>query len=134
MEELLDELYTETILDHFQHPRHAGTLPSPSARVTEHNPLCGDTITLDVRYDASGRVCDLAFTGQGCAISQAAFSLASQEIIGKSSEQIEQLGFSDVQKLLGAPLAPARVRCALLGLVALKKAGILYRASEKKNA
>ena len=123
----MDELYTETILDHFQHPRHTGTLSRPSARVTEHNPLCGDTITLDVAWDAAGVVSDLAFTGQGCAISQAAMSLLSETVLGKNAEQIEEVSFSEVENLLGVRLSPARVTCALLGLAALKKVAILHR-------
>lgn len=130
----MDELYTETILDHFQRPHHVGTLDQPSARVTEHNPLCGDVIHLDVSYDAAtGLLSDLAFTGQGCAISQAAVSLLSDEVIGKSAEQIEKLGLSDIEKLIGTSLAPARAQCAVLGLAALKKAGILSRATQRKK-
>ncbi|MBI4268279.1 iron-sulfur cluster assembly scaffold protein [Candidatus Uhrbacteria bacterium] len=124
----MDELYTETILDHFQYPRHRGQLTCPDARITEHNPLCGDTIHLDVSWDGGARLFDLAFTGQGCAISQAALSLLSDTIIGKTPEEIERVSFSDVQKLLGVVLAPARAPCALLGLAALKKAAILHRA------
>lgn len=126
----MDDLYTETILDHFQYPHHRGQLSNPSNRVTEHNPLCGDTINLDVLWN-DGAIDDLAFTGQGCAISQAAMSLLSDTVIGKTAEQIETITLPDIEAMLSARLAPARATCALLGLAALKKAAILNRASQR---
>lgn len=122
------DLYSETILDHSRYPHHAGSLTSPTARIAEHNPLCGDTIQLDVAFDEEGRLIDLAFNGSGCAISQAAMSLLSDDVLGKHSAEIVSLAASSALALLGVTLAPARVQCALLGFTALKKAAIMENA------
>ncbi|MDO8572080.1 MAG: SUF system NifU family Fe-S cluster assembly protein [bacterium] len=115
------DLYSDIILDHYQHPRHAGALKHPSVHVAEHNPLCGDTIQLDVAI-THGKVADVGFVSSGCAISQAAMSMLSENIIGKHVEEINALSNDSVFSLLQVPISPARVKCALLGLAATKHA------------
>lgn len=117
----MNDIYTETILDHFQHPHHAGELPRPTVKVTEHNPLCGDSISLSLIIK-NGVVKDAGFVGSGCAISQAAMSLLADEICGKKISVLKKLTPAKIYSLLGAPISPARVKCALLGLAALQKA------------
>jgi len=115
------DLYTETILDHYQNPHHVGELIDHSVRVIEHNPVCGDKIQLDLIVK-NGAVSDLAFVGDGCAISQAAMSLLTDEVKGKKISVLKKMLPAKVYDLLHVPISPGRVKCALLGYVALENA------------
>lgn len=115
------DIYTETILDHYQHPHHAGALSSPTIKVSEDNPLCGDKISLDLIIK-NGAVEDVGFVGTGCAISQAAMSLLADEIQGKKISNLKKLTPAKMYKLLHIPISPGRIKCALLGFTTLQKA------------
>lgn len=125
------DLYTETILDHYEYPRHAGRLVVPTIRVREDNVLCGDYIELDCLFDSRGGLADIAFTGSGCAISQASMSLLSETVIGKTCQDIWSLSPDAIQQLIGSSITPARLRCAMLGVVALKRACEAYAKKKK---
>ncbi|MEK7618910.1 MAG: iron-sulfur cluster assembly scaffold protein [Patescibacteria group bacterium] len=120
------DLYSETILDHYQYPRHRGSLPHPTLRASESNPLCGDSLTLEVTLDEKSRLTDIAFSGAGCAISQASMSLLSETLVGKTVRELDVLAPEDVFRLLGVPISPARQSCALLGFSTLKKMIVDY--------
>ncbi|MCS7060181.1 MAG: SUF system NifU family Fe-S cluster assembly protein [Anaerolineae bacterium] len=122
----MEDLYREHLLDHYENPRHRGTLDPADISHEESNPLCGDTIRIDIRLGEDGRRIDqIAFSGDGCIISQAAASMLLEEIAGKSIEDAQKLETQDVLKLVGVPLTTNRVKCAALSLKVLK-AGI-YR-------
>ena len=118
------DLYAENILDHYRNPRNKQKL-APELQYlvthTEANLSCGDevTISLNIKDD---RISELSWDGTGCAISQAAMSLLSEELQGKTIMEIEALTPKDVYEVLGVPIGPRRVKCALLGLHALKNA------------
>lgn len=114
------DLYSEIILDHYQNPHHTGELPDPKISIFKNNPLCGDTIELDLKI-SGGKIKDVAFIGNGCAISQASMSLLSDYIIGKKTEEVLNIKSSEIYELLGVPISPARVKCALLGLDAAQE-------------
>ena len=114
-----DEIYREEILEHSQNPRQHGTLESPTYTYEDANPLCGDRIRIDVNVEA-GRVADVRFSGQGCAISQAAASMLCEKVMGMELEQVKQISRDDVLEMLGIELGPVRLKCALLGLKTLK--------------
>jgi len=115
------DLYSETILDHYQHPRHSGELSQRSARVVEYNPMCGDSLQLDIKV-TKDKVDDVAFVGDGCAISQAAMSLLTEEIVGKKITSLKKMSPEEIYDLLHVPISPGRVKCALLGFSALQNA------------
>lgn len=115
------DLYAEEILDHYKHPRHFGHLGEPSLVYHDTNPFCGDEITLELKIE-NGRVADVAFTGRGCAISRAAASMMSEEIIGMSLDELRKWQKEDIVDLLGIEVGPVRIKCALLPLKALKAA------------
>jgi len=121
------DLYGEIILDHYKNPHHHGRLAQPSISARDTNPLCGDEIQLDLLIDDQGQILEIGFAGIGCAISQASTSMLSDELIGKSLAEAEQITNEDIYELLGVPLTPSRVKCALLGLVTMKKALTLYK-------
>jgi nitrogen fixation NifU-like protein len=111
----MDELYRDYILEHYRHPHNFGILEDPDARAEGANPLCGDRITMMLRI-RDGLISEVAFTGRGCAISQAAASLLSDEIKGKPVAEVTGMTAADALELLGIEISPARLKCALLGL------------------
>lgn len=115
------DIYTETILDHYQHPHHAGELSNPTVKTDGDNPLCGDKIKLELIIK-NGVVEDVGFIGTGCAISQASMSLLADEIKGKKISALKKLKPEKIYGLLHVPISAGRVKCALLGLATLKKA------------
>ena len=115
------DIYTETILDHYQNPHHAGALANPTIKTAGDNPLCGDKISLELMIK-NGIMEDLGFVGTGCAISQAAMSLLADEIQGKKISTLKKLTPAKVYDLLRVPISPGRVKCAMLGFATLQKA------------
>ncbi len=101
----LQELYRDLILDHNRHPRNFGQLGQPARHARGHNPLCGDELTVFVRLDGE-RVADIAFKGQGCAISTASASLMTEAVKGKDRAAIGAL-YDKVHALLTQADAPA---------------------------
>ena len=116
----MDDLYREVILDHYKNPHNHGTLDPHDFSYQDENPLCGDTIRIDVRLDENQRVKEVAFSGKGCAISQASASMLTESIIGKTLEEVKQIGKDDILEMLGIQLGPTRLKCALLSLKVLK--------------
>lgn len=126
-------MYQELILQHYRAPRNFGTLPDASASGEESNPLCGDHIRMELKFDpARTRLEEVRFSGDGCAISVASSSLLTERIKGKPLEEVERLTRDDVFHLLGIPLSPVRIKCALTGFVALGRA--LHGESEPASA
>jgi nitrogen fixation NifU-like protein len=120
----VDDLYREHILEHYKHPQNYGRLEPHDLEFEDHNPLCGDTLHVELRLDDDRRVTDIAFEGQGCAISQAAASMTFDEIRGKSLDEVLKLDRSFVLDLLGIDISYTRMKCALLSLKVLKGAGL----------
>jgi nitrogen fixation NifU-like protein len=118
----MDDLYRDEILEHYRNPHNFGTLEEPTTVKEGANPLCGDRITLMLGIDDQGNVNDVAFTGRGCAISQASASMLTDEIKGRSLTDIAQLGKVDVLDNLGIEISPARLKCAMLSLETLRQA------------
>jgi len=115
----MEALYREAILDHYKHPRRKGHLENPDVHYHDHNPFCGDEITMELKVE-KGIVVDAAFDGRGCAISQATASMIMEEIVGQSVEDLKLLGKEYILDLLGIEIGPVRLKCALLPLKALK--------------
>ncbi len=116
---MAEQLYREIILDHYRNPRNKGTLDPADFTYEDTNPLCGDEIRVDVRV-AGDRVSEIRFSGRGCAISQAATSILMELADGKTLAEVKAIGRDDVLEELGAPISPARMKCAMLGLKVLK--------------
>jgi nitrogen fixation NifU-like protein len=135
----LHELYQQVILDHNRNPRNFKELPNPTARVEGYNPLCGDHYTVFVNLDGDV-IKDIAFTGNGCAISKASASVMSSTVKGKSKEEANRL-FDTFHRLVtgdssgldaadlgrlaafsGVSEFPARVKCATLAWHTLRNA------------
>lgn len=108
------ELYRDIILDHFRDPRNNGHLDAPDRVGDATNTTCGDSLTLELKLGADGKVSSVAFEGQGCAVSQASASLLTEEMKGKTLAELSAMSKDDVFRLLGGPVNPGRVNCALL--------------------
>ena len=130
MIEQLDELYREVILDHFREPRNRGEIADAQIKASGTNPLCGDEMAFDLRLHG-GRVDEVRFRGKGCAISQATASMLTQQLKGKTVEEVRKtiaslrammqgrdpdpaLDLGDLESLAGVRKFPVRVKCAAL--------------------
>ena len=114
------DIYREQIIDLYEHPLHHGELADADFSYEEDNPLCGDVIRIDVKLDDENRVADVAWSGDGCAISQASASLLTDEIMGMTLDEVKAFDKETLLELIGVPLSMARVKCALLSLKVLK--------------
>jgi nitrogen fixation NifU-like protein len=136
----LDELYQSVILDHNKTPRNFHELPPPASHADGHNPLCGDRLTVWVDVEGDN-VKDVAFLGNGCAISKASASLMTAAVKGKSradaialADEFQKLvtgrlegaaerkALGKLQALAGVSEYPVRVKCASLAWHTLKAA------------
>lgn len=115
----MHDMYREIILDHAKNPHHAGVIDPADVDYEDNNPLCGDRLHLTMRVDENDVVTELAWDGDGCAISQAVASMLGDEIIGKSLDEVKALSKEDIFDLVGIPLSMNRVKCALLSLKVL---------------
>lgn len=111
--------YRERIVDHYRHPRNQGVLDDADLSAQLDNPVCGDVVRVDVRLDGQ-RVAAARFSGRGCVLSVAAASLLTEELQGKSVEELRALQDEDVFEMLGFRPGPVRARCGLLSLHALQ--------------
>lgn len=124
-------MYVENIMDHFNNPRNYGRIENASISLRELNPLCGDLIEV-FAIIKNGKLERISFTGKGCAISQAAASLLTEEITGKTIPQVKKITNDEMVKLLAIPISPVRLKCALLALKTVEKGIHIYEG--KNNA
>ena len=134
---VLDELYREILLDHYQSPRNFGVLPQATRQAGGMNPSCGDQVEVMVLLEGD-TIADIRFQGQGCAISTASASLMTEAVKGKKVAEALELSRkfqamvvegAPPDTTLGDPLAlqgvaklPARVKCASLAWKTLEQA------------
>lgn len=116
----MDDLYREVIIEHYKNPAYKGVLEPNDITFEDENPLCGDHIRIDLKVNDEGIVTEAAFSGHGCAISQASADLLLESVIGKSLDQIRKVNKNDLLDMLGIELGPVRLKCALLPLKILK--------------
>lgn len=109
------DMYRQQILDHYRNPRNYGEIEEPSFTHVGENPTCGDTIRMDVVLDDDGEtIQQVAFTGDGCAISMASASMLSQKLKGMTVEELAELDRDDIVDMLGVDISPMRIKCAVL--------------------
>ncbi len=142
----LDDLYRDVILDHYRSPRNRGSLDEADGHAEGFNPLCGDQVEVDLRFDGD-TVVEVGISGQGCSISQSSASMMSEAILDKSLPDIRQLigrfkgmmsieggidpeldperpgsVLGDLEALQGVKQFPVRIKCASLAWTTLEEA------------
>ena len=131
----MDNLYRDFILEHYRNPHNQGVLDPHDLHFADSNPTCGDEMSMTLRLDATGqRVEEVAFTGRGCAISQASASILTDELRGLSLDELRAVDPKEVVENLGVPIGPARLKCALLSYKVLQGAVIGAEASWPEEA
>jgi len=128
----MDDLYREIIIERYKNPAYRGELDPHDISFEDENPLCGDHIKIDLRVDNNDMITEAAFSGHGCAISQASADLLLEYVIGKSVDEIKKMKTEALLDLLGIELGPVRLKCALLPLKIIK-AGV-YGLGESNDA
>ena len=117
------DMYQEIILQHYRAPKNFGALEGADLVGEESNPLCGDRIRLQLKLDPTGaQISDVRFDGEGCAISVASASMLTAKVKGQSRAAVEAMTRDDVLQMVGIPLSPVRMKCALTGFSALGRA------------
>ncbi len=116
----MSNLYREQLLDLYENPLNYGELDPHSFSYQEDNPLCGDEVRIDVMLGEDGRIADIKWSGDGCAVSQAAASLLTEEAKGMTLDEVKPIDKQTLLDLVGMPLTMMRVKCALLSLKVLK--------------
>ncbi len=121
------DMYRENILDHYKRPRNRGRVASPDSDAHDSNPLCGDDISMTMKFDPeSGKVSEIKFEGSACAICLASASMLTEEVKGKKLEEARGMKKERVLELLGIDPGPTRLKCALLPLKVMKLAVYKY--------
>jgi nitrogen fixation protein NifU and related proteins len=115
--------YSDTIVEHFRHPRNYGALPAPEVAYEDLNPLCGDRIRMELHVSADQTIVAVRFRGDSCIISRAAASILTELIQGRPLQEVVALPQAVLLTALHTPIRPARMKCALLPLHVLQ-AGI----------
>ena len=119
----MEQMYREVILDHYKSPRGHGLIENADAQAEGQNPLCGDEVTISVKFAADGETIEsVGFEGRGCAISQAATSMLTELVVGRKASDVAVLPKEELLEEIGIPLTPIRLKCAILGLGVLKVA------------
>jgi len=143
----LNSLYQQLILEHYRSPRNKAELPEKTVEIHMANPVCGDEIRLQLRIE-DDRIQEVKFVGQGCSISQAAVSMMTTKLEGRSLDEADALAkrftelmhgdaeaakdrdLGDLRALAGVSQFPVRIKCALLGFDALQEALKEFRSEE----
>lgn len=121
-----DGMYQENILDHYKSPHNFGKIENATVHHHEKNPLCGDELDMYFVFDGNKRIADVKVYPRGCAISVASASMLSDEIKGKKIDEVKNMGKGQILEMLGIPISPVRLKCALLPLDTLKNSVLIF--------
>ncbi len=128
-----DTYSMEVILDHYKNPHNKGKVAHPVLQNKEKNPSCGDEIEVTATLDSQQKIQEIKFDGHGCAISLASISMLTDELKGKSFQEILKMEKEDVLALLGIDVAPLRIKCAMLGLRVLQRSILNYEGKDAQR-
>ncbi len=124
------QAFIDFILDHYENPRHHGALDAPDVVMRGGNPGCGDVVTVYLKLGPGERIEEASFEGDGCTISQAAASIMTEKVVGKTLDEVSGMGAEAVVDEMGREVVANRLRCATLALNTMKAAGRKLRAGQ----
>ncbi len=124
-----EDMYAEVILDYYRNPRNKGSLENPNIHARDVNPVCGDIIEINANINGE-KIREIKFNGKGCVISQASASLLTENLINKEVTEAKNLNKEDILGILGIPISPMRLKCALLPLKVFKLGLYKYLGEE----
>jgi len=130
--EMIELMYQENILDHYKSPRNFGKMENATVHHHEKNPLCGDELDLYLVIDENKKIVDVKVYARGCAISVASASMLSDEIKGKTIDELGKMTKENILEMLGIPISPVRLKCALLSLDTLKNSILIFEKYLRK--
>ncbi len=125
------EVYSEIILELYKHPMNGGNIRDADLTAQGGNPVCGDEVRIYVKFE-KGKIKEIKYTGQGCAISQASASFLTEMVKGKTIGQVMQITPEHMFEELGG-IVQTRIKCALLALHVLKEGLKKYNQENKKG-
>ena len=131
--DMIELMYQENILDHYKSPHNFGKIENATVQHHEYNPLCGDDIDMFLVIDENKKIVDIKVYPRGCAISVASASMLSDEIKGKNIDDVRNLTKEQILEMLGIPISPVRLKCALLSLDTLKNSILIFEKYVRKN-
>ena len=121
------DMYRQQILDHYKNPRNRGEMDDPTFSHEGENPMCGDTIRMDVKLDDDEETIEyVSFTGDGCAISQASASMLTSKLQGMTVDELDAMDRDDVTDMLGVDISPMRIKCAVLAEKVAQDGAAIY--------
>jgi nitrogen fixation protein NifU and related proteins len=123
--------YIENIVDHHDHPRNRRAIEGADIEASGGNPGCGDIVVMYVTLDDEGRITDAAYQGEGCIISQAAASMLTEELPGKTLDDVRAMSFENVVEEMGRDVVSTRARCATLALTIVKSAATDFQRNKQ---
>ncbi len=123
--------YIETLLDHYEHPRNRRAIEGAQIDYTGGNPGCGDIIRMYATVGDGDRITDVAFEGEGCTISQAAASIITEMVQGKTLAELQEMNYESLVEELGSEVVAPRIKCAVLALGTLKAGAEQYRQEQR---
>lgn len=118
--DLAEDLYREELMEHYHNPKNRGRIENADVKYYDHNPVCGDEVEIFLTIK-DGVIQEAKFDGHGCAISQAAASILTENLKGKTTTEVLKLSNDDMLEMLPIEITNLRIKCALLTLMAVKK-------------
>ncbi len=126
--------YIETLLDHYENPRNRRAIDNAQIDYSGGNPGCGDIIHMFASVDEHRRITDVAFEGEGCTISQAAASIITEMVQGKTLDELDEMNYQTLVEELGSEVVAPRIKCAVLALGTLKAGANDYQRKQQQQA
>ena len=126
-------MYQENILDHYKSPHNFGRIENASVHHHEKNPLCGDELDMFLLIDENKKIVDIKVHPSGCAISVASASMLSEEVKGKNIDEVKSMTRENILEMLGIPISPVRLKCALLSLDTFKNSILIFEKYVEKR-
>jgi nitrogen fixation NifU-like protein len=131
--DMIEMMYQENILDHYKNPRNFGKIENATVHHHEYNPLCGDEIDMFLVIDENKKIVDVKVFPRGCAISVASASMLSEQIKGKNIDELKTITKEEILEMLGIPISPVRLKCALLSLDTLRNSILIFERYVRKD-